>query len=1097
MEDVVGGNSGLESSVVVGEEAHIYGFAVGGPRYDPTFPEERLETYENRILLCQKHHTIIDSQGGVEFNAKTLIRMKSDHEQGLRRDQRLMSAAKAYLGGQMEADDRVQFRQARLDGPTVESMFVDVPFGCRKESPPADFLERLAKAHPGDLRPEPGFVATGAAQALLHPGWTGNALIIGGPGQGKSTLLQYICQFHRARYLGRDEYSGDVQGLKPVTTTARIPVKIELRRYAEWSLNHDPRAPLGSQRWLPIEVFLMEELNRGSGVHEINAEDFTHLVANYPMLIALDGLDEVANLEHRERTADEIAAMAGRLSPDAHDLTIIVATRPGHMQSRLLNSPLFPRFNLLTMSAGLRLQYLNRWIQVSELTDVQAQALRQTYLSHEELPHIRDLASYPMQFAILLHLLRDRGLFPKQRTELYAEYLKAFLDREETENKDPLVSSQRTVLMQVHAYLGWHLQAAAESSGDSGQLPRSALRGLLRSYFADQSSGLEFAEELFKSMESRVLCLVEREEGFQFEVQSLREYFAALYAHENADPRGKRNSRVACFEAMVKRPYWLNVCRFFVGMFTTIEIRGIHSTLQDLMDKADPGLATHLRIVAARLLDDRSYQGQSDREVGRVVEFILKGPGVVFSEDGFLDDAGSPHVFAGDAGRASAVDWLRNEVVATSGEPARRELVSASLGRNSTEDEDVRAWWRDGFQPNTDWLAVASQFGIVAPTRRDRSRLAKCLEASKDSETRWGTELLLRGGYAGIMDELTGPVLHDLNDGLITELAGIGTQLEAVCAAAKIAAGSVDLALWSDLSAFAARSQGGPNEVVARSVQLGRAANVAGGTQWRKRLEEIGRIWGQGWVLAQAVAMTPLTIDLENEGWLISDDTAASAAVRWEVQVRAHRDDPAWWTDVYPGDPLPQRIWLLDLLAHAKSRVVADLMPQVDLLVCSLAPRHFRSLQMSLKRTAPTLIDLQERLRLNLLSADGRTLWLLRGICTDGTQAQIDKRLRSALAEILAAGAGDSTELLKAIGAAKTTAVSVFKNCRDSVSAGGMEYLKLTAMPMKLAHEVLSAPEEWPTAVVGQALGRVSGALAKLEPVGEIAIKDQWFPRDD
>jgi hypothetical protein len=37
----------------------------------------------------------------------------------------------------------------------------------------APLLGRIAVDHPGDVDPDDGFVVTGAAQALLHPDWSG------------------------------------------------------------------------------------------------------------------------------------------------------------------------------------------------------------------------------------------------------------------------------------------------------------------------------------------------------------------------------------------------------------------------------------------------------------------------------------------------------------------------------------------------------------------------------------------------------------------------------------------------------------------------------------------------------------------------------------------------------------------------------------------------------------------------------------------------------------------------------------------------------------------------------------------------------------
>lgn len=54
-----------DSSIIVGEIAHIV--AVGGkypitPRPDKSFPKEKLNKYENLVLLCPTHHTIVDKQ---------------------------------------------------------------------------------------------------------------------------------------------------------------------------------------------------------------------------------------------------------------------------------------------------------------------------------------------------------------------------------------------------------------------------------------------------------------------------------------------------------------------------------------------------------------------------------------------------------------------------------------------------------------------------------------------------------------------------------------------------------------------------------------------------------------------------------------------------------------------------------------------------------------------------------------------------------------------------------------------------------------------------------------------------------------------------
>ncbi|MFG3097228.1 HNH endonuclease [Streptomyces sp. NPDC048202] len=66
--------------VVMGEEAHIRSARPDGPRHDPQYDSNKLDTYENLLLLCPTHHTLIDKNGGAGFSVETLQQMKLTHE---------------------------------------------------------------------------------------------------------------------------------------------------------------------------------------------------------------------------------------------------------------------------------------------------------------------------------------------------------------------------------------------------------------------------------------------------------------------------------------------------------------------------------------------------------------------------------------------------------------------------------------------------------------------------------------------------------------------------------------------------------------------------------------------------------------------------------------------------------------------------------------------------------------------------------------------------------------------------------------------------------------------------------------------------------
>ena len=67
----------------IGKIAHIVAHSGDGPRADGSYPPEKLDTYENWILLCGTHHDVIDTISS-EYSVKSLHEMKKNHESWVR-----------------------------------------------------------------------------------------------------------------------------------------------------------------------------------------------------------------------------------------------------------------------------------------------------------------------------------------------------------------------------------------------------------------------------------------------------------------------------------------------------------------------------------------------------------------------------------------------------------------------------------------------------------------------------------------------------------------------------------------------------------------------------------------------------------------------------------------------------------------------------------------------------------------------------------------------------------------------------------------------------------------------------------------------------
>jgi len=96
----------LDEESIVGEECHIISGKVNGPRYDPSFPSDKLDSYENLILLCRTHHKMVDDQYEI-YTADILRQKKTNHEK--------------WVSEKLEEDNRVgRLRLRRVKNSTPE-----------------------------------------------------------------------------------------------------------------------------------------------------------------------------------------------------------------------------------------------------------------------------------------------------------------------------------------------------------------------------------------------------------------------------------------------------------------------------------------------------------------------------------------------------------------------------------------------------------------------------------------------------------------------------------------------------------------------------------------------------------------------------------------------------------------------------------------------------------------------------------------------------------------------------------------------------------------------------------------------------------------
>ena len=678
--------------------------------------------------------------------------IRSIIESGLadKKEQRV-AAIKAFIRDQYEVDEEVRFKQIELQNRLLD-LFIDVPvsFGHQRSKSNKYFYPQLLhflaedlpeseKSEPEQVRVIDGITfqesyywresqSIGTASLLLSQGGQNQIsrmVLEGAPGQGKSTIVQYICQVHRMRLLKEEE---SLRLIPPhhASSPVRIPFKVDLRDLATWLAKKDPFSAEDTDEppihWRKsLEAFLAAQVRHHSGGANFLYEDLIAVARLSSLLLVFDGLDEIADISKRQDVVDEIVKGVNRLEENAASLQVIVTSRP----AAFANSPglpddMFPYFQLNAVTRPLINEYANKWLRARNIQGRQSSEFRGILKDKLDQPHLRDLARNPMQLAILLSLIHTRGSsLPDKRTALYDSYIELFFSREA--EKSLVVREHRDLLIDIHRYLAWILHSEAEEGHDRGSISVDRLKEILSTYLGSEGHDPALADNLFTGMVERVVALVSRVEGtFEFEVQPLREYFAARFLYETApySPPGseKRGTKPDRFDAIAKDFYWLNVTRFYAGCFSKGELASLVDRLQELLKEDGYRYISHPRILAATLLADWVFT-QHPKSVRDVVGLILDGIGLRYVLSvGRRARSASPLVLPAKCGRDELIEkcfLLLQKDVPRDYAMELIELIKA----NASSSEIEQIWVTNAARAESDstrWFDYGLNLGVLS-----------------------------------------------------------------------------------------------------------------------------------------------------------------------------------------------------------------------------------------------------------------------------------------------------------------------------------------------------------------------------------------------
>lgn len=549
---------------------------------------------------------------------------------------------RAYLIDQYKQDNEVKFKQIDLQSRLFK-LFIDLPIKPKKldenkihkynytaPSQTILFKSTFNKDVDFEDNEEHSF---GAAYFLLQKDFN-KIMIEGGPGQGKSTISQYVCQVHRVRLL---DNNSDIQLLpKNIRNSPiRLPFKIDLRHVADWVEKKNPYINrindiYFNQMWQDsLESFLIAHIFLHSKIEMFSIADFLAISNITPILFVFDGFDEIANINIREQVIDFINKGIERINVNSNSVQVIITSRPAvFSESISFSTKLYPHFELGDLTPSLTSMYVEKWISANRLDENEAIDIRKLILEKIEVPHLKELVKNPMQLAIFISLLRTRGAsLPDKRTALYDSYIEYFFNREA--EKHNLVRDHRDLIIELHQYLAWILHSEAELYNRSGIIDIENLKAKINNYLKKEGHQVDITDQLFDVVKERVCALVSRVQGtFEFEVQPLREYFCAKFLYNTSpySPTGeeKKGTIPERFDAIAKNFYWNNVVRFFTGCFNKGELPLLLLKLQELQNDNNYKCTCYPETLTAQILADWVFK-QYPKLISDVVNIITSG----------------------------------------------------------------------------------------------------------------------------------------------------------------------------------------------------------------------------------------------------------------------------------------------------------------------------------------------------------------------------------------------------------------------------------------------------------------------------------------
>jgi hypothetical protein len=481
-------------------------------------------------------------------------------------------AIRLYTANELLEDRYANLDQAgSADDRTVPlaEVFFDVPIGASPER-----YERASNARCLDTLIAACDHKHSPAEKSASPesGSTCNRFVlVGGPGQGKSTVSQFLCQLYRAQ-LVKDTSSmrnGEVKAaVTQINSQAsredllpkarRWPINIPLTRLAD---------ELAQGKCISLLDYIAQRVSESSST-PVSARDMREWLETFPWLVVLDGLDEVPGSSNRAQVLSQISAFQLEADELDADVVVVATTRPqGYTDDFAPKN--YAHYYLTALDTASALAYGKKLADArhGNSSDRVNRLMARLRRAAGE-PSTAHLMTTPLQVTIMAVLLDRVGKAPKDKSTLFADYYRVIFERElEKEGAaSNLLRDHKIDIDSIHADVGLLLQTRSEHSGETeSRITVEELDGIIRDRLISEGHSGDELDELTSSISraatQRLVFLVPSRDGeVSFEIRSLQEFWAADALMNCSEEEIGRRLRI-----MAVSSHWRNVLLFALG----------------------------------------------------------------------------------------------------------------------------------------------------------------------------------------------------------------------------------------------------------------------------------------------------------------------------------------------------------------------------------------------------------------------------------------------------------------------------------------------------------------------------------------------------